>query len=340
MPNYTATAAAMLREARTREAALTLRHPTCRAQFWLHPQPTAKVCLFFHGFTAAPYQFIPMGEALSREGYNVLVPLMPGHGRAGEWGPDRPPPLPTEIDTYRDFARQWLEYALALGEEVAVGGISGGGTVAAWLALEYASQVDRALLFAPYLSGSSKVVDLLVEHIDLYFAWQGDGDRESLAYPGFYMPALRTMLDLGGDVLQRARKPPVAPMFVISSESDRAVDNRDHVKLFELVSQHAPKSWYHCFDRVMDIPHTMMTREEGNRYEYLLIALSRAYIQSDLSWDEVRDIAYRMTQGKTFNQAARELGLIHLASADMPAMMTMVDKRAIVEQRNPSWRRR
>jgi esterase/lipase len=331
MASYSEITMALLREAKAREDALPLRNENCRSHFLLKPNPTSKVCLFFHGFTAAPYQFMPMAEALFRAGYNVLIPRMPGHGQAGGWWRDNPPPLPTQAQDYQRFALAWLQQAQALGDRVIVGGLSGGATLAAWLAFQQPQQIDRALLFAPYLSCSSKVIELFIRYVGGYYEWTDpDPLHTCVGYNGFTMPALRVFLDMGREVLSRARKSPAAPMFIVSSESDIAVGNAEHRALFEAALKSQPKCWYHRFDRILDIPHTMMTAAEGNPYQDLLITLSKAYIESDLSWAEVQEIGYRMTQGKTFNQVVAELKLSQRVSRDMPAMMTMVDKRSIV----------
>jgi carboxylesterase len=167
--NYAIAAQDIVREAKIREDSLPVRSGACRSVFFLQPQPTKKVFVFFHGFTACPYQFIPMEKALAQAGYNVLIPLMPGHGQAGDWNRNQPPPLPTNPQLYQQFSLLWLQKAQGLGEEVIVGGLSGGSTLAAWLALERPQQIDRALFFAPYLSSGSLVIDLFVRRSKSYF---------------------------------------------------------------------------------------------------------------------------------------------------------------------------
>ncbi|MGB6014789.1 MAG: hypothetical protein WBG32_08685 [Nodosilinea sp.] len=61
--------------------------------------------------------------------------------------------------------------------------------------------------------------------------------------------------------------------------------------------------------------------------------------ESDLTWAEVEEIAYRMTKNRTFNAVVAELGWQAKASKDMPAMITMVDKWAIVVKRELDGRR-
>ncbi|MCY7273928.1 MAG: alpha/beta fold hydrolase [Phormidesmis sp. CAN_BIN44] len=333
---YPITSINLAQRVKSQETKLPVKNEGCRSQFLLHEAPTSKVCLFFHGFTAAPYQFLPMGRVLYQAGYNVLIPRMPGHGQAGDWNRDNPPPLPTNPNTYKQFGLEWLQKAQTLGDRVIVGGLSGGGTLAAWLAFERAQEIDRALLFAPYLSSSNKVIDLFVKTFNTYFEWIDDTPQyQVIGYKGFMVEALRVYLDMGKEILQKSKNAASAPMFIVSTEADKAVSITDHQVLFENILKRQPKSWYYEFDRILNIPLTMLTKAEGKKWENLLNVIAKAYVQSELTWAEVEEIAYRMTDGKTFNQVVAELKVADRASPDMPAFITMVDKRAIVLKRNP-----
>lgn len=312
---------AIIRDSIAHENALPIRDETCRSRFFFQPQPTEKVCLFFHGFTASPAQFVPIGEAFFQAGYNVLIPLLPGHGIAGKWDGENPPPLPEEQETYQQFGLHWLQLAQSLGKQVVVGGLSGGSTLAAWLALECPEQIDHALLFAPYLSGSNKVVDLFVRVFNIYFEWQTDPGVEHFGYDGFLMPALRVFLDMGADILKRADQHKAAPMLLLSSESDKAVGLKEHEALFEAVLKFQPKSWYYRFDRVLDIQHNMMTKAEGNEYLNLLIILAQAYVESDLTWAEVEEIRILIQQGYSVKAVVNQLHLQEKISPEMAILM-------------------
>lgn len=343
MTNYIRLKRALEHDLKQQEARNGLMNAALHTRVWLQSQPTDRVCLFFHGFTAGPYQMEQIGQHFYRAGYNVVAPLLPGHGRAGNWGKDNPPPLPTDPETYQTFGLQWLNLAGLLGDRVVVGGLSGGGTLAGWLALEKPAQIDRAVLCAPYLSASSRVIDLFVKKVDTYFAWAAvpksvndsatAAQAPPLGYSGFTTPALRAVLELGQLCQRRVKQASIAPTFTISSESDRAVSNFDHQHFFADALNHQPNSWHVLFNKVLDIPHTMMTAQEGNRYQHLLNVMIQAFVESDLTWAEVEEIAYRMTQSRTFNQVVAELGWQTKASKDMPAMVTMVDKWAIAVKR-------
>ena len=95
--------------------------------FDLGPEAKATM-LLCHGFTSDPASMRPWGEYLRDEGFNVIAPLLPGHG-----------------DTWQVLAKatwqQWyarleeaLGEALALGRPVFAGGLSMGGSLALRLA--------------------------------------------------------------------------------------------------------------------------------------------------------------------------------------------------------------
>ena len=125
-------------------------------------------------------------------------------------------------------------------------------------------------------------------------------------------------------------------MFLLSTGSDIAVNNNDHKSFFDNIVKKQPLSWYYCFDRTLNIPHPMLIKAEGNQWQEVLNVMSLAYVQSQMSWDNMEEIAYRMTDGKTYPQVIQELGLANQASPELPAMITMMDKRSIVEARNPN----
>lgn len=327
MFDYFTTTAAIIDQAKNRENALPIRHEKCRSKFYFHPHPTPKVCLFFHGFTAGPYQFEPLGEALFQAGYNVLVPLMPGHGVAGDWNGNNPPPLPEDLDIYKRVVLEWFQQAKVLGKQLVIGGYSNNGILAAWLALEYPQEIYRTLVFAPYLSGSNIVVDWLVETLPFYYEWFNKDNPGNFGYKGFRIPALRIFLDMGQEILERAKNTPAAPMLIVSSEGDQATNLQEHRELFEAVLNYQPKSWYYYFDKKLKIPHTMMTEAEGNHYLAQLITLVKAYVDSELTWVEVQEIADQMLQGKPFDTVVQQLNLNQPISPDLPVMMTTLDKK-------------
>jgi pimeloyl-ACP methyl ester carboxylesterase len=330
MSDYSTTTAALIKQAKSIEQ-IPIRNEACRSKFFLHPHLTAKVFLFFHGFTAGPYQFEPIGQKLFDAGYNVLVPLQPGHGVAGNWNRDNPPPLPTEREIYQDFALSWLEVAQNLGQQVIVGGLSTGGNLAATLALEHPQQIEKALLFAPYIGGNNAIVNLIVEFVPIYYEWLNKDNPGNFGYDGFSMPALRLFLDLGQEITDRVKNHLAVPMFIICSESDQTINHSELQDFSRATIKQQSKSWYHSFDKFFEIPHTMMTKAEGNKYQDLLITVAKAYIESDITWTEVMEIGYQILQGKSFDTAVKKLNLSERVSQDLSVMLTVMNKKMIID---------
>ena len=344
MPNiftklYRATVNTILvQQTKIKEDLAGIKNPLCRSILLLQPQPTGKVALLFHGFTAAPYQFGPIAQLLYQAGYSVMVPLMPGHGRSGEFSATNPTPLPTEAQPYKEFALEWFKQAQAIDStaKITVGGLSGGASLAGWLAIEKASQCDRGILYAPYFGNSRFVLDLIINKSQNYRTWLSEPNPAYPGYNGFQTQALKVFLMIGEEVLARSRNEPTPPMFVLSTGCDIAVNNNDHEEFFKNIVKNQPLRWHYCFDRDLNIPHPMLLKAEGNQWENVLNIMTKAYLQSKITWAEVEEIAYQMTEGKTYPQIISELGFESRASADLPAMITMIDKRALVEARNPS----
>lgn len=328
MSDYFTTISKIVEQAEIHENALPLKNPACRSKFFFHLVPTTKVFLLLHGFTAGPYQFEPLGKALFTDGYNVLVPLQPGHGVAGDWNQDNPPPLPTEPQVYQEFALSWLKVAENLGQEVIVGGLSTGGVLAAWLSLQCPQKIERALLFAPYFSGNNAIVNFLVEILPIYYEWLNKDNPGNFGYKGFRMPALRLFLDMAKEILQRVENEKAVPMLIISSEADAAIDEKELDNFFANILKQP--SWYHRFDKEFNIPHTMMTSSEGNKYQDLLIAIIKAYIESNITWTELLQIGKLILQGLNFDNAVQSLQLQQKLSPDVSVLLTIMNKKLII----------
>ncbi|WP_211173056.1 alpha/beta hydrolase [Brasilonema bromeliae] len=329
--DYCTTKAGIFQQVKSVEETLPIRNDACRSKIFLHPHPTSKVCLFFHGFTAGPYQFEPIGKKLFDAGYNVLVPLQPGHGVAGDWNGDNPPPLPTEREIYQGFALYWLKVAQNLGEQVIVGGISTGGNLAAWLALEHPQSIEKALLFAPYISGNNAIINFVVEVLPIYYEWLNKDNTGNFGYEGFRIPALRIFLEMGQEIIDRVKTNLAVPMFIIYSESDPAINHCELQDFSKTTIEQQAKSWYYSFDKIFEIPHTMMTKAEGNQYQDLLMTMAKAYLESEVTWSEVMELGYQILQGKTFDLATQQLNLTERVSPDLSVLLAVMDKKIIID---------
>jgi carboxylesterase len=149
--------------ARGRRAAAHLRDETLRRlpvgrdgiipgaeAFELTRGAEAPAVLLLHGGGDTPQTLRYLAEYLYSRGYNVRVPLLPGHGR-------------TLQDFSRVVADEWIETARAAYRDLAqghrwvgVGGLSMGGALAARLGAEVRS-LPALVLLAPYVAMPSRI---------------------------------------------------------------------------------------------------------------------------------------------------------------------------------------
>ena len=207
--------------------------PECRTRVDVHGERTAHAVVLLHGYTNCPAQFDVIADAYAARGWSVVVPRLPGHGEA-----DRMTRALSAIDPggLVDVAEEAADIAAGLGRDVTVVGLSGGGTLAAWLASE-SDDVAEAVLIAPLV-----VPKVLPEFAvgpasrafrytpDVYLWWDGE-QKEALAdpphaYPRYSLRSLGAFLAVG----RAAQRPPertttLRRLVVVTNENDAAVSN-------------------------------------------------------------------------------------------------------------------
>lgn len=209
--------------------------PRCRSRVIDQGGRTERAVVLLHGYTNCPQQFEAIAEAYAAQGYSVVVPRLPGHGYADRLTNALSDVTPASIVATGDLA---VDIAAGLGQEVSVVGLSGGGTLAAWLA-QHRDEVTSAALVAPLVI--PKVVpERLVAPVarlgrftpDIYLWWDGER-REKLAsppyaYPRYSLRSLGAFLAVGRAAIhaEETRGEPLDRLVVVLNENDAAVNNR------------------------------------------------------------------------------------------------------------------
>lgn len=125
--------------------------------------------VLFHGFTACPQQFFELVEPLTQEGFEVFLPLLPGHGRVPEVKDgsfvDDIEGLPSvgELDRYDALVADMQAVMSEVSGEHVVGGLSVGATVAlSALANDERATWDRGVALVPFLafSGTARLLNV------------------------------------------------------------------------------------------------------------------------------------------------------------------------------------
>jgi esterase/lipase len=206
-------------------------NPLARSILLTHGYRTAKVILFFHGYSSSPPQFRALGEEFFRMGYNVIIPRLPGHGMADRKLTNLSNIQPEEL---RNCADENVDIAIGLGEKVYVGGLSAGGVLTAWVA-ENRKEVSRVLLIAPCFALGRKAgtfsqrlgVALLALFPGIAPDSYANTPAADYAYPGFSAKAFANLLRLSIAIFASAIERPVAVQDVslVTSKNDQAVSD-------------------------------------------------------------------------------------------------------------------
>jgi len=143
-----------------------------------HNKVTPKVVVLFHGLSDSPFFLRSIAQSIHQQGNNVIVALMPGHGKKQADADMQDPGL---ADRWRSHVSEMIDYSASLGEQVYVGGFSTGGVLAAEYILQNPKAVKGLMLFSGALALDSSVESLahiwgiqwLAKILDGEYATQG-----------------------------------------------------------------------------------------------------------------------------------------------------------------------
>ena len=206
--------------------------PVCVSRVLDHGRRTPEAVVLMHGYTSCPRQWAVVGEAMARDGRSVVIPRLPGHGYG-----DRMTRALSHIhpEDLKAAAHAAVDVAAGLGERVTVVGLSGGGTLAAWLAAGR-DDVAEAVLIAPLIVPKvvpeqlSGALSRFPGHGVDIFLWWDPHVREGLAappyaYPRYSVRSLAALLSVGREAGRVTRTVPLQRLTAITNDNDAAVSN-------------------------------------------------------------------------------------------------------------------
>ncbi|HEY53068.1 MAG TPA: alpha/beta fold hydrolase [Caldilineae bacterium] len=238
---------------------IPITNESSRSIFLDHGEKTDEVYVMVHGVTNAPKEFEELGQMLYDQGANVLILRMPYHGlKSG----DIKELAPLTSEDLRDYADETIDIGNALGDKMTVMGISGGGTVAAWMT-QNRPEVDRTVLLSPFfgLAQTPMFLDPIIMNAfsrlpNLSIGGKAEADR-AWVYKGESSNGVAVFMRLGQAMLKQADSAPpqTSDTFIVTTASDLAADNDWAQKLAEVwETQGAPVDSYE-FPKSDHIPH-------------------------------------------------------------------------------------
>jgi esterase/lipase len=243
-------------------------------RLYLHPTPAPKGTLvMYHGYTAGTWQFDILAKQAYEDGYNVVIPRLPGHGLKDKNGKEDPSQLLTAKNwhDYETFGDKTYEMAKALGGPVSTLGLSVGGNIALHVAEHH--EVGKVVAYAPFLrpiglGGTiadivhvlDKVTFGLVGRALAYIPWGWGKETEAQTASGqrpghaiFNLGTLYAAAEFGRKVTDNAAMIDENVEYVVT-EIDDAADEGAIKKAFD--RSRGQDGWY-FYPKQEGVPHPM-----------------------------------------------------------------------------------
>lgn len=224
-----------------------------------HGDRTPRVVVFVHGITNSPLQWLELGQMLYDQGDNVLISRMPYHGlQSGQVSELKS----LTAEDLRDYADQTIDMANGLGDAVVVVGISGGGTIASWMAANR-PEVSQAVLLAPFFGikgvpafANSFLMNVFGRLPNLVLEKKSEPRREWV-YRGEATRGVAAFLKMGHEVVKEAAKgiDPAAKIDVITTAVDDTANNSATAGLLDAWKQAGVDVTSFEFGADQNVPH-------------------------------------------------------------------------------------
>ena len=224
-----------------------------------HGERLPRVYIMIHGITNSPEQWRELGETLHDRGRHVLILRMPYHGLQRHQVSELKGLKPQDLKVYADEA---VDIAAGLGDEIVAIGISGGGTVASWMA-QNRPEVDQALLLAPFY-GIHGLPDFATTLLMNAFSRLPNivlddplEPRRAWVYRGQATRGVAAFLALGQRVIDAAKEGarPAGQVIVVTTARDNTANNGSTAGLLDLWRQAGVDLVTFQFEAAQDIPH-------------------------------------------------------------------------------------
>jgi pimeloyl-ACP methyl ester carboxylesterase len=274
----------------------------------LHQQPEpAKAkgtLIMYHGFTAGTWQYDLLAKRAFEAGYNVYVPRLPGHGFKDADGLVSSRELPTARTAYQyeDFAERTFQQAASLGAPISVLGLSVGGSVALRVAEKHPDEVQRTVLYAPFLrprtlgwvfdaARGADVVPLNVgdgtlQSVNWGWGPECEADEASGKRGGhckFTLGNINGALAFGATALDQARAVKSPIQFFVTAMDDAAEE--DAIKRAYLAAGGAARHGWYYYPEAEGIPHPMLhpMEDKGKGHTPALYDMTMRFLAGEAS---------------------------------------------------------
>ncbi len=197
---------------------------------WSHEAGRAGA-LCIHGFTGNPSSMRGVAEAFAAAGFSVELPRLPGHGTTVE------DMLTTTWDDWSTEVEASYQRLAARTDQVVVAGLSMGGALTIWTAIEHPEVAGIVCINAATQPQAPEILDMvrgMVDEGQLTLPAIGgdiaDPDGVESSYAATPLPPLLSLMD-GLAEMQSRLSEIACPVLILNSPNDHVVEpaNSDHL---------------------------------------------------------------------------------------------------------------
>ncbi|MEY2609957.1 MAG: hypothetical protein RLZZ128_606 [Actinomycetota bacterium] len=195
------------------------------AEAWSHEGSRRVGALCIHGFTGNPSSMRGVAQAFANAGYHVELPRLPGHGTAVS------DMIPTRWSDWSAEVERAYQRLAARVDKVVVAGLSMGGSLTLWTALEHPSVSGIVCVNPACQPQAVEMVDmikgLIAEGTDVFPGIGSDiadPDVKESSYPETPLAALVSLVEDGVTPMLTRYGTSRVPMLLITSKNDHVVD--------------------------------------------------------------------------------------------------------------------
>ena len=247
-----------------------LTRDVCITKLYDHGHQTEHMIILLHGFTNCPEQFAELGRQHFEAGHNVFIPRMPYHGLSDRLTGAL---VNLKAQDLAAFGDKVIDIAHGLGKKITVMGVSGSGTLVAWLA-QNRSDIDYAFAIAPLFGLAfiptpfTRLFERIAFLLPNFFLWWDPRTKANnpysiyYAYPRYPTRALVEFLRLANIMRAQAEKSPpkAGHITMIINDAEPAVSNAEIMRFIGIWQSHGniKVSEVH-FEKEMRLPHDIIT---------------------------------------------------------------------------------
>lgn len=246
----------------------------CEPRIIVQEEPKDNTVVLVHGLTDSPYFMEAIGKRFHEMGFNVLIPLLSGHGLKDPRGMKG-----VTLEQWLDNVNFAIQKARELSPQVSIGGLSTGGALSAYKAITAPQEITGGVfLFSAALdlagiAGNliekllrTRVVLPILAHLE---DWRdkplvGDNlyryarmDRDGAAQLSHLIEDIDRLIKREGEQVLKQ------PLFVVHSEYDTAANIQGVENL--IIKSDPAKVEFFRIGKFFEVPHASVVLAEDVR---------------------------------------------------------------------------